>query len=96
MTAPAIVEAVNDTYAYLHALNRGSVDCGYGRLEELIQPPANFSGLLSNVFVQAVAGRTGNAKPGLAVIGTTTAARISCLALDTTVTRCHGVRKASK
>ena len=67
VTAPAIVGAVNDVYAYLHALNRGSVDRGYGRLEELIQPPANFSGLLSNVFVQAVAGRTGNAKPGLAV-----------------------------
>ena len=67
VTAPAIVEAVNDVYAYLHALNRGSVDRGYGRLEELIQPPANFSGLLSNVFVQAVAKRTGNAKPGLAV-----------------------------
>lgn len=67
VTVPAIVEAVNDVYAYLHALNRGSVDCGYGRLEELIQPPANFSGFLSNVFVQAVAKRTGNAKPGLAV-----------------------------
>ena len=67
VTAPAIVEAVNDVYAYLHALNRASVDAGYGRLEELIQPPANFSGFLSNVFVQAVAARTGNARPGLAV-----------------------------
>ena len=65
--ALALVEAVNDVYAYLHALNRASVDSGYGRFEGLIQPPANFSGFLSNVFVQAVASRAGSANPGLAV-----------------------------
>ena len=67
VAAAAVVEAVRDVYAYLHALNRASVDHGYGRLEELIQPPANFSGFLSNVFVQAIANRTGTARPGLAV-----------------------------
>lgn len=67
MTARAIVKAVNDVYAYLHVLNGASVDSGYGRLEELVQPPANFSGFLSNVFVRAVAARTGSARPGLAV-----------------------------
>lgn len=67
VTAGAIVEAVNEVYAYLHALNDASVNAGYGRLEELIQPPANFSGFLSNVFVRAVAARTGSARPGLAV-----------------------------
>lgn len=67
VTAGAIVEAVNEVYAYLHALNDAGVESGYGRLEELIQPPANFSGFLSNVFVQAVAARTDRVKPGLAV-----------------------------
>lgn len=66
-TAEAIVEAVNEVYAYLHALNDASVEAGYGRLEDLIQPPANFSGFLSNVFVRAVAAHTGSARPGLAV-----------------------------
>ena len=67
MTARAVVKAVNDVYAYLHVLNRASVDSNYGRLEELVQPSANFSGFLSNVFVRAVAARTGSARPGLAV-----------------------------
>ena len=67
MTARAVGRAVNDVYAYLHVLNRASVDSNYGRLEELVQPPANFSGFLSNVFVRAVAARTGSARPGLAV-----------------------------
>ena len=67
VTAEAIVAAVNDVYGYLHALNRASIDHGYSRLEELIQPPANFSGFISNVFVRAVAARTGTATPGLAV-----------------------------
>ena len=67
MTARAIGKAVDDVYAYLHVLNGASVDSNYGRLEELVQPPANFSGFLSNVFVRAVAARTGSARPGLAV-----------------------------
>lgn len=67
VTAGAIVEAVNEVYGYRHALNDAGVESGYGRLEELIHPPANFSGFLSNVFVQAVADRTKSAKPGLAV-----------------------------
>jgi hypothetical protein len=54
MTAAGIVKALNDMYAYLHALNRASIEHGYDRLEDLMQP-AGFSGLLSNVFVRSIA-----------------------------------------
>ena len=67
INALSIVSAVNDVYGYLHALNQASINHGYSRLEELIQPPANFSGFISNIFVHAVAKRTGTATPGLAV-----------------------------
>ena len=67
VTATAIVEAVNDVYTYLHALNNASVGQGYGRLEELIPPLASFSGFFSNIFAQAMARCTANAQPGLAV-----------------------------
>lgn len=66
MTARAIVRAINDVYAYLHALNRASVEHGYDRLEDLMQP-AGFSGLLSNLFVRSVARECSTANPGLAM-----------------------------
>ena len=66
MTARAIVRAITDAYAYLHALNKASIEHGYDRLEDLMQP-AGFSGLLSNVFVRSVAKECATATPGLAV-----------------------------
>jgi hypothetical protein len=65
MTATGVVAAVNDLYGYLHALNRASIDHGYHRLEDLMQP-AGFSGLLSNLVVRSLAREFGNATPGLA------------------------------
>jgi hypothetical protein len=64
MTGAGVVAAVNDVYAYLHALNAASVEYGYGRLEDIMQA-AGFSGLLSNVFVRAIAREFANATPGL-------------------------------
>jgi hypothetical protein len=66
MTPDGVVKAVNDMYAYLHALNKASIEHGYNRLEDLMQP-AGFSGLLSNVFVRSIAKQFGTAVPGLAV-----------------------------
>jgi hypothetical protein len=66
MNAHGVVRAVNDMYAYLHALNRASIDHGYNRLEDLMQP-AGFSGLLSNVFVRSIARQFGTSVPGLAI-----------------------------
>ena len=66
MTTDGIVSAVNELYAYLHALNTASVEYGYGRLEDFMQP-AGFSGLLSNVFVRAVTKSAETATPGLAL-----------------------------
>lgn len=65
MHADGVVGAINELYAYLYALNRTSVDHGYDRLEDLMQP-AGFSGLLSNLVVQALAKHFNNANPGLA------------------------------
>lgn len=66
MTAAGVVAAVSDVYSYLHALNASSVEYGYGRLEDIMQP-AGFSGLMSNVFVRALAREFSNATPGLAM-----------------------------
>jgi hypothetical protein len=66
MTAQGVVKAVNDTYSYLHALNKASIEHGYNRLEDLMQP-AGFSGLLSNVFVRSIAKQFATATPGLAI-----------------------------
>lgn len=66
MTAEGVVKAVNDMYAYLHALNKASIEHGYNRLEDLMQP-AGFSGLLSNAFVRSIARQFGSTTPGLAV-----------------------------
>jgi len=44
MTAAGVVAAINDAYAYLHALNRASIEHGYNRLEDLMQP-AGFNAL---------------------------------------------------
>ncbi|HXG69883.1 MAG TPA: hypothetical protein VNJ04_04635 [Gemmatimonadaceae bacterium] len=66
MAGAGVVAAVSDVYAYLHALNSASVEYGYGRLEDIMQP-AGFSGLLSNVFVRAIAREFTSATPGLAV-----------------------------
>lgn len=66
MTAEGVLKAVNDVYSYLHALNRASIEHGYNRLEDLMQP-AGFSGLLSNVFVRSIGKQFEAATPGLAV-----------------------------
>jgi hypothetical protein len=66
MTAAGIVVAINDVYAYFHSLNRASIEYGYPRLEDLMQP-AGFSGLLSNSFVRSLAREFQNASPGLAI-----------------------------
>src|SRR5215471_18789968 len=66
MTAEGVVKAINDAYAYLHALNKASIEHGYNRLEDLMQP-AGFSGLLSNVFVRSIARQFATASPGLAI-----------------------------
>ena len=64
MHAEGIVAAINDVYAYLHAINVASVEHGYGRLEELMQK-AGFSGLLSQSFMRAVADAFSSESPGL-------------------------------
>ena len=63
-TGRASIAAINDVYAYLHAINAASVEHGYGRLEELMQK-AGFSGLLSQSFMRAVAGAFSSESPGL-------------------------------
>lgn len=66
LTHTAVVAAVNDIYAYLHAMNSASIEYGYARLEELMQPAA-FSGLLSGLAVESMARETERegAHPGL-------------------------------
>lgn len=66
MTAEGVVDAINDVYAYLHALNTASIEHGYNRLDDLMQP-AGFSGLLSNVFVRSLAKSFATGTPGLAI-----------------------------
>ncbi len=66
MTGAGIVAGINDIYAYLHALNAASIEHGYNRLEDLMQP-AGFSGLLSNLMVRTLAREFANATPGLAI-----------------------------
>jgi hypothetical protein len=66
MTAGGFVDAINDVYAYLHALNTASIEHGYNRLDDLMQP-AGFSGLLSNVFVRSLAKSFATGTPGLAI-----------------------------
>jgi len=64
MTATGIVAGVNDLYAYLQALNRASIEHGYERLEDIMLP-AGFSGLLSELFVRAIAKELATALPGV-------------------------------
>ncbi len=64
MTAAGVVAAVNDLYAYLQALNRASIEHGYERLEDIMLP-AGFSGLLSELFVRAVAKELATVLPGV-------------------------------
>lgn len=66
LTAGGIVGAIRELHAYLHAINTASVEYGYGRLEDFMQP-AGFSGLVSNVIVRAVVRAAGTANPGLAL-----------------------------
>lgn len=66
LTHTAVVDAVNDIYAYLHAINRASIDYGYERLDDFMQRAA-FSGLLSDLAVRAMATASEHegATPGL-------------------------------
>lgn len=64
MTVKGVVNAINDVYAYLHAMNKASIDYGYPRLEDLMQA-AGFSGLVSNIVVRSMATAFANVKPGL-------------------------------
>jgi len=65
MDAPGIVAAINDLYAYLHAINRASIEYGYDRLEDIMQRAA-FSGLISEIMVRSLASAMENRVPGLA------------------------------
>jgi hypothetical protein len=65
MDAQGVVTAINDFYAYLHALNRASIEYGYDRIEDLMLRAA-FSGLISEVMVRSLAVSMGNRVPGLA------------------------------
>jgi hypothetical protein len=65
MTAMGVLAAINDVYAYLHALNRASIDHGYDRLEDIMLP-AGFSGLMSELTVRSMAKALATAKPGVA------------------------------
>lgn len=64
LTADHVVAAMNDIYAYLHAVNSAAVLYGYPRLEDIIQP-ASFSGLLSELVCRAFVHATAGAVPGL-------------------------------
>lgn len=64
MDAAGVVAAINDLYAYLHALNKASIEYGYGRLEEILLRAA-FSGLVSEVMVRSLAASLSNRVPGL-------------------------------
>lgn len=66
LTPTAVLGAVNDIHAYLHAINEASIGYGYPRLEELLQPAA-FSGLISGLAVESMAKQTERegAHPGL-------------------------------
>lgn len=65
LTADGIVAAINDLYAYLHALNVASIQHGYDRLEDIMLP-AGFSGLLSELLVRAIAKQHAHRTPGVA------------------------------
>ena len=65
MDAAGVVTAINDLYAYLHALNRASIEYGYDRLED-IQLRAAFSGLVSEIMVRSLATSMATRVPGLA------------------------------
>lgn len=64
LTAGHVVSAVNDIYAYLHAVNTAAAMHQYPRLEDIIQP-ASFSGLLSELVCRAFVHATAAAMPGL-------------------------------
>jgi hypothetical protein len=66
LTPTAVLTALNDIYAYLHAINRSSIDYGYDRLEDLMRA-ADFSGFLSELTVKALAeaSHREGAAPGL-------------------------------
>lgn len=65
MDAAGVVSAINDLYAYLHAMNRASIEYGYDRLED-VQLRAAFSGLVSEIMVRSLASSMANRVPGLA------------------------------
>lgn len=65
LTATGIVASISDLYAYLHALNSASIEHGYDRLEDIMLP-AGFSGLLSELFVRAIARQHAHEQPGVA------------------------------
>lgn len=65
MDAAGVVAAINDLYAYLHAINSASIQFGYDRLED-IQLRAAFSGLISEIMVRSLASSMSNRVPGLA------------------------------
>lgn len=65
MDSNGIVAAVNDFYAYLHALNKASIEYGYDRVEDIMLRAA-FSGLISEVMVRSLAVSMANRVPGLA------------------------------
>ena len=64
LTAEHCVAAINDVYAYLHAVNSAAALHGYPRLEDIIQA-ASFSGLLSELVCRAFVHATAAATPGL-------------------------------
>jgi hypothetical protein len=64
MNAIGIVAAVNELYSYLHAINSASVEYGFGRLEDIMQPAA-FSGLISELMVRSFAKELSTGVPGL-------------------------------
>ena len=94
MHAAGLIAAINDVYAYLHAVNVASVEHGYGRLEELMQK-AGFSGLLSQ---SGSCGRwrprSRANRPASPSISTRTVAPTSSRARTTTATRSRTATKA--
>jgi len=65
MDASGVVNAINDLYDYLHAINRASIEYGYDRLEDIMLRAA-FSGLISEIMVRSLASSMLNRVPGLA------------------------------
>lgn len=64
LTGAHVLAAINDIYAYLHAVNAAAALHQYPRLEDIIQP-ASFSGLLSEHVCRAFVHATAASMPGL-------------------------------